>query len=158
LKNIAFLLLFLVALSACKRSEEWPPAPVKIQLGETFCAQCKMIVSDERYGAQLFERGKPVEVFDDYGCFLMRRGANDSNQRVAYVRSFEDTKWVREEQALFVVSKNISSPMGYGIAAFPEKDAAARFAQTMDDSKIYSLLELIPAAEKIVRAGFPKKE
>lgn len=148
----------MIALSACGNAQQWPPKPASIHLGEDSCAECKMIISEERYGAQLYERGKPVQVFDDYGCLLIRRSTFDSNQRVIYVRSFEDASWLREEQAFYVVSKNISSPMGYGIAAFAAKQSAARFAQGLGDSEIYSLSELIPVAEKIVRAESPKKE
>lgn len=158
MKNLLFIyFLLLIVLSACT-SSQWPPEPSQVHLGEDSCSECRMIISDERYGAQLFDRGKPVDLFDDYGCLLSRRGVSDSSERVVYVRSLEDASWIREDQAFYVVSKQISSPMGYGIAAFAANESAARFAQGVDDSEIYSFSGLVSVAEKIVHAGFQRKE
>ncbi|MCI0414454.1 nitrous oxide reductase accessory protein NosL [bacterium] len=91
-----------------------------------------------------------MELFDDYGCLLTRRPAVDSDSRVIFVRSAEDGSWLLESQASYVVSKQISSPMGYGIVAFAAKESASQFASGLDDSKIYSISELIPAAQTIL--------
>jgi copper chaperone NosL len=158
LKNILLVCLFVVGLFACSKTQTWPPKPAEVHAGEDSCATCGMIISDEHYGAQLFERNQPVKLFDDYGCLLKRRNRGISNQHLIYVRSFENGKWLPEEQAFFVVSKKISSPMGYGVAAFPEKQSAANFAQKLSDSNIYVLSEIISAAQQIVNAGSQREE
>ncbi|MCI0605847.1 hypothetical protein L0156_22910, partial [bacterium] len=56
-KKIALVpLLFVVLLSACGNSVQWPPKPAGVHLGEDSCAACKMIISQENYGAQLHQR------------------------------------------------------------------------------------------------------
>ena len=71
--RIMLLFALVILLSACAHSEEWPPKPAVVHLGEDVCATCRMIISEERYGAQLHQKGKPVEFFDDYGCLLIRK-------------------------------------------------------------------------------------
>ena len=158
MKKISLIHLFVIVLFACGSSQSWPPKPAAIHLGEESCAACRMIISEERYGAQLHERGKPVQLYDDYGCLLTRRSIGDSNRRVIYVRSFENGNWLAEHQAFYVVSKEILSPMAYGVAAFATRESAAEFARGLGDSEIYSISELIPAAETILGAGSHKKE
>lgn len=151
-KTLVVPLMIFVCFIACGNSpKEWPPKPAIIHLGEHSCAACRMIISQENYGAQLHQRGKPVELFDDYGCLLKYRPTGDSDLYV-YVRSAEDGSWIPENQLSYVVSKHISSPMGYGIVAFATREAASRFASGLDDSKIYSISELIPAAQTILNA------
>jgi copper chaperone NosL len=152
-KTIALLpAIIVVLLSACGNSAQWPPAPAVTHLGEDSCSACKMIISQEKYGAQLHQQGKKLEVFDDYGCLLTRTSSGESAERVIYVRSAEDGSWIHESQAFYVVSKQISTPMGYGIAAFATKESASAFSSGLNDSRTYSQSELIPAVQSILNA------
>jgi copper chaperone NosL len=130
--------VFVLVMIGCKASSfHWPPEPAEIHLGEDTCSACKMIISEERFGAQLHVRNEAVLIYDDYGCLLKSTNATSSGDAVVYVRSFEDGSWLKVEQAIFVISKEISSPMGYGIAAFAARKSAEEFAGRLKISKIY---------------------
>lgn len=154
--------VFLFALVACKgSSQSWPPHPAEIQLGESVCAACKMIISEERYGAQLhYEHVKPVQLFDDYGCLLKSEntGGEPEGRRMVFVRSFQDGEWIPQDQAAYVVSKEISSPMGYGIAAFASEESATTFAKGLAVAQVYSSPQLMAAADQILHSASQEKE
>jgi copper chaperone NosL len=156
-KNVLFALLIPILLSACGSASEWPPKPAAVHLGEDSCAACKMIISEERYGAQLHQPGKPVQRFDDFGC-LLAQNYPSTGKHVIYVRSSEDGSWLVDDQAVFVVSKQISSPMGYGISAFATKESASKYAEQFGDSKIYSITELVHDAGRILGEASPEEE
>jgi copper chaperone NosL len=141
--RIISLLSILIFLSACTNSQGWPPKPANIHLGKDSCAKCKMIISQTQYGGQIQEKDQPAEFFDDLGCLLAQRSRGNSTTRIIYVRSFPNGNWLKEDQAFYAVSKEIMSPMGYGIVAFSTKESAENYAKQFRDSKIYTINELV---------------
>ena len=115
-------LLALLVVGACASG------PVPIHWGEEECAHCQMVISDERYAAQVVDsRGKAWK-FDSIECMLGFLGddARSSGGYVAYVADGRDG-WLPAESSYFVQSEQIRSPMGGGyIAVGDEASAAAR--------------------------------
>jgi copper chaperone NosL len=80
-----------------------------------------MMISDFHYAAEVIEKRK-VHKFDDIGCMLAYAQTNNLSLEKArfWVMDFDGTSWIRGEEAYFVLSEGIHTPMGYGIIAFKD--------------------------------------
>jgi copper chaperone NosL len=141
--------LLMMMLTACSRPAAWPPVAADPDLGHDACAGCRMIVSDARFAAQYharderIDRDGAVEFFDDLGCLLAaHRGASCDPQGV-FVRSFDDTRWIRGDEAFVVRSAAFVSPMAYGCAAFATRAAAEVEARSRADARLFELATLL---------------
>jgi copper chaperone NosL len=112
-------------------------APPEIVYGQTMCADCTMIISDIRFASGYAREIAPgrydSKAFDDIGDLLTHAAAHPDDAIVAwYVHDYRDESWLDATQAVYVVSKQIPSPMGHGIAAFADAGAAAQAAAEMN--------------------------
>ena len=145
-----FAALAVLALSgACGKEAAWPPAPAEVRLGEDACANCRMIVSDDRYAAQFRSRDGTVEFFDDLGCLLAKRGGPGCDPSGIFVRPHAGGAWVRGDRGFAARSKEITSPMGFGLAVFPTKEAAET------EAALHTGATVIPIPD-LLREGAPR--
>jgi copper chaperone NosL len=119
---VPLLVLAGVAAAACA------PRPRPIAYGEDACALCRMVVVDERYGAELVLRTGRVHTFDSIEC--MAHFHNDSSAHAAiaslWVTDFEQPRTLVDAAgAVFLLSPHLPSPMGAGLTAFADSAAAA---------------------------------
>lgn len=117
----------LVAIAACtiagcgQVEESGPPA---LRFGRDECAECKMSIVDEKSAAAArvqTPHGPDVLLFDDLGCLLdLERWAERPGVVVTerWMRDYGTRQWTRAEQATYVFSENIRTPMGSWIAAY----------------------------------------
>jgi copper chaperone NosL len=109
------LLLATIPLSACG-----PKGPVPIEPGEESCALCLMTVSDERYATELITKKGKVYFFDSVEClagFYLDQDPDDVASM--WVTDFHtQARMVRVEDAFFLRSKDLRSPMGMNLTAF----------------------------------------
>jgi hypothetical protein len=77
-----------------------------------------MIISDARFAAAWRDaKGKPAR-FDDIGCMVsMYHDAMPANGTQFWVHSYLDESLLTTNEATFVVSEDIVTPMSYGFAA-----------------------------------------
>lgn len=110
--------LILGTLIGCGSSEQRPPT---IHYGEDI-SEMGMIISDPRYAAALVpQQGSPI-LFDDIGeLFKYRQSHAPPATATPYVNDFNQKRWLRAEQAWYLRSGAILSPMGWGIAAFGDE-------------------------------------
>jgi copper chaperone NosL len=142
--------LFLLWAFAALASTAWgqtspPPAPTDFK--SDVCAECHMVVTSKSYAAQIVSDGKPL-FFDDIGCLVkyQREGKiKDASVKARYVRSVLADAWLAVDQAVWVTTKGVRTPMGYGLHAFPEQRAAAEFLKANKDAKILSWKD-VPSA------------
>ncbi len=132
----ALLLVLLLALTACAPGQA-EIAPPEIVYGETMCADCSMIISDVRFASGYAREVAPSryesKAFDDIGDMLAHAASHPDDAIVAwYVHDYLDESWLDATQATYVISKQIASPMGHGIAAFDDDAAAAQTATELD--------------------------
>jgi copper chaperone NosL len=97
-----------------------PPA---IRLGEEACARCRMIISDERFAAALITPEGETLKFDDMGCMIQHESSGVGPATAYWIRDFGGNGWLNARDAVFLHSKTISSPMGFGLAAGPTAEA-----------------------------------
>lgn len=94
------------------------------------CSFCKMAISEKRYAAEIVDREGNLFKFDDIGCMLrFARDHNLEGKAAAYfVVDFEQRNWLEGEQAYYVKSEAIHSPMAGGLAAFGDRAKAEEYA------------------------------
>jgi copper chaperone NosL len=100
--------------------------PRAIQLGDEECAHCRMVIGDEHYAAQLTtERGRSY-AFDDVACMAAFIAAADSDTyRGQWVADFDNPgEWLPVEDAVFLKSPSLRTPMGGGASAHRSEEAA----------------------------------
>jgi copper chaperone NosL len=136
----AFVMLM---ATACSKPPPWPPLAAEPDLGHDACAHCRMIVSDERFAAQYHDRAGNVEFYDDLGCLLAAHGGEGGDPQAAFVRSFDDARWIRGDEGFAVHSQAFTSPMGFGFVAFATRPAAESEARGRDGATLIDLATLI---------------
>lgn len=122
----------LALLPACtSRPLDGPP---QLRVGRDQCAECGMIISDDRCAAALLieEKGgyREHELFDDLGCLLDRLKALPTERRVVgvFVRDHADHCWLTASGAWIVSDTGTHTPMGSGLVAVGDRAAAERLA------------------------------
>lgn len=126
------LAIVLVSLLAACGDEETSLDPPEITYGEDI-SEMGMFVVDPRYTvATLPEDSEEWLLFDDIGEFFKYRGAHrDTGFQAMWVNDFHDEDWLKAEDAWYVESPEIKSPMGWGLAAFRNESDAETAAGEM---------------------------
>ena len=112
----ALLLLGATTLSGCA-----DPGPRPIAFGSEACAACLMGVVDEGHAAELVTRKGRVYAFDSIECLASYLGSLEDPGEVhsLWVTDFSNPPdLIRAEEAYFLLSPTLTSPMGMGLTAF----------------------------------------
>jgi copper chaperone NosL len=127
-KFFFFLWLSLAILASCSPKPDGPQPP-EIRYGQEMCSTCGMVIDDPRFAAAtLLTDGKYLK-FDDAGEMLSYHMKHPEDQVAAwFVHDYPSEKWIRGEQAIFVLSQSLQTPMGTGIASFENQAEAEAFA------------------------------
>lgn len=121
----ALLLLAGIVVAGCSSG----PSP--IVTGRDQCAHCKMAISDLRFASQLItDKGKRY-TFDSIECMIRSTRSDDMPGGSIWVADYEmpDT-WLPAEEAIFLYSGRIHSPMGAGLSAFGPPATSSGIRQT----------------------------
>jgi len=118
------------SLTGCNRAPlDAPIPPPSMVFGEDMCDECSMIISEQRYaGAIGLRNGRRIKhlLFDDIGeMFLYELPPHDDMRY--FVHDLESAECLGADEAHFLRSKKLRTPMGTGVAAFAkpeERDAA----------------------------------
>ncbi len=105
--------------------------PPDIRYGEDACDRCRMIISEARFAAAYVTRQGETRRFDDIGCMVQYHQEHAEEVAVFWVHDFETEEWLRADQAFFVRSAAVHTPMGYGIVAVGEESRADRWAASL---------------------------
>jgi copper chaperone NosL len=109
-------------VAGCQPVDRSRPPPLRF--GQEACAQCRMIISDERFAAALTTEAGDTAKFDDVGCLVQHEAERFRASTAYWVRDFKADGWLSARDATFVRSKQIASPMGFGLAAMRMPPAA----------------------------------
>ena len=128
-------------LSACGNAAT---KPVDI-LPEDMCLQCRMAISEKRCAAEFIDREGKSFKFDDLACMgnYIKEKQRKSEIAGYFVADFERTGWIRAEDAYYVHSSRISTPMRGGLIAFRD-GATAQAAAAKYQGEVRSFSEVIP--------------
>ena len=116
------LLLLLMALTmliaACGTSAT-ASGPPDINYGRDVCFECGMIISEARFASAYRTAADAEMLFDDIGGMLKYGHATGEIATAeAWVHDYETEEWVAAEQAYFIVTQSVATPMAFGILAF----------------------------------------
>lgn len=114
----AVLLLF---VSSCNTK------PEAIRIGKDNCDFCKMTISDKRFGAEIVTKKSKVHKFDDEHCVVaFLRSAKLAPKDISgiyFVDFSNPNDLIKVEDAVFLQSPLLKSPMNGNIAAFSSNDS-----------------------------------
>ncbi len=116
LHAVGGIVLAAAVLSACAE-----PGPRPLMPGVDGCTDCLMIVDGGGHGAEVVTRTGKVYTFDSAECMVNHLLTTDVEEDLhsAWVTDFADpASLVRAEEAHYLVSSVLTSPMGLGITAF----------------------------------------
>ncbi len=137
MRSLLLLLPFLLFIIAC----ETKPVPEPIDYGKDSCAFCQMIIADAGFASELKTRKGKVYKFDSVEClaaFVLSGRVKGEDILAMWVSDFAHKgKFIRVEDAKFLVSDRLRSPMGLNISAF-SSDEDLRTAQRNFGGKILS--------------------
>jgi copper chaperone NosL len=139
-RTIGVALLAPLALLAC----EIGPEPVHTDSDE--CAHCSMLITDRRFAAQLLNAKGRSYKFDSIEClrgFVQAGVVPEADVHSTWVTDSRSAgEWVRSDEAVFLQSPGVHSPMGAGLVAFAGAAAAAS-AQAELDGELLTWAELL---------------
>ncbi|MEO7264872.1 MAG: nitrous oxide reductase accessory protein NosL [Ferruginibacter sp.] len=101
-------------------------APQPIRIGQDACDFCKMTISDNRFGAEIVTKKTKVFKFDDEHCVI--RFLNDKQVQesaiagVYFINFYGPHEFIKAEEAIFLQSPALKSPMNGNIAAFRDEE------------------------------------
>jgi copper chaperone NosL len=99
--------------------------PVAIDPQHDGCAECRMLISDVRLGAELVAPGEEPRLFDDIGCLRAYLKTHPAPAgAAAYVADHLSGAWVPAGAAVYTQTSAHLTTMGSGILA--HADAASR--------------------------------
>lgn len=129
---IAALLTVVILITGCGGEEKVSLDPPEVKYNEDI-SEMGMFVVDPRYtAAYLPEEGDWI-LFDDIGEMFKYRVVRypDAKPRVIWVNDYNDREWVKAEEAWYVQTIEVNSPMGWGLAAFRDEASAQAFQAEM---------------------------
>ncbi len=128
-KNIAAAgsLLLMLTMQGCSSG------PQPIAFGKDACHFCKMVISDQLFGAEVITNKNKIYKFDDVHCVVsfMKSGNVPSTEIASvYLVDFaEKGKLVKAEESFLLQAEQLRSPMGGNVAAFTVADSMKKFQQ-----------------------------
>ena len=116
--SIAVLILFV--LSSCSTG------PQTIDYGNDGCHFCKMTIVDKIHGTELITDKGKVFKFDATECMLNYTAENSALINTTLLTNYYEapTEFINVEEATFLISENLPSPMGANLTAFKTKESA----------------------------------
>ncbi|WP_291865892.1 nitrous oxide reductase accessory protein NosL [Maribacter sp.] len=135
--KFSFVILITVWLSACNSS------PEPIEYGTDGCHFCKMTIVDRQHASEIVTKKGKAFKFDAIECMMNHVNTIDRNK----VKLFLANDYNRPGElmdaatAVYLISKEVPSPMGEYLTAFKTKEEAEKVREE-HGGKLYSWEEL----------------
>jgi copper chaperone NosL len=149
-----FTLLFVCAIALISACSE--PKPVPILYGQDMGEYCGMIISDNRFGAEIITTKRKVYKFDSVESMIAYKLENLQSEDVHsyWVTDFANPgTLIPAESAYYLKAEKIHSPMGLGLVAFANEADALRIQQ--EDSDAFTTFDGLEAL--VMTADFLKQ-
>lgn len=119
IRNLLYILVLFI-LTGCEVQ------PVPIEFGKEECSFCKMTIVDRQHAAQLVtKKGKQFK-FDAIECMLnsLNQKQNSRENQIYLVSDYGKGTMTKAEDATYLVSQAIKSPMGAFLSGFSSRTEA----------------------------------
>ena len=113
------MVLATLLVAACSKD------PEPIRWGTDMCDQCRMILSDKPFGAELV--AQRVYKFDGVDELSRFQSAHPEIKGAAYVTDGETGNLVPAREAVFIQSTDLKAPMGGHVTSFAKRQEAQQF-------------------------------
>ncbi len=136
IQNIWLVPMLLIA--SCSRD------PQSIDIGHDACAQCKMIISDRRFGAELITTKGKIYKFDSIEClanYVQNKETSDHHD-LWVINYNKPERWIDATKATYLQSEKISSPMGKNLSAFENNKEAERIRNEVTTGTLLNWTEI----------------
>lgn len=142
MKNILYISLFILFAAAGCSTE-----PQAINYGKDVCEHCKMVIADEKFGAEMITKKGKVYKFDSAECLLDYINENDqkiqtADARLLVINFARPATFIDARTAFYLKDKEYQSPMGGNIAPF-DNEMLADNNQISPDAKILTFEEVV---------------
>lgn len=110
----------------------WPAArtgPAPIAYGRDTCDHCRMHLSQPGFAGELRDARGVLTKYDDVGCLLRAMAGMHTEVPEAWVEDHVSGAFMPLLSAVLVRVRPTDTPMGSGIVAFKDRDAAVAFAR-----------------------------
>lgn len=141
----ALTALLLGLATGCAPSDN-PNAPPAIRYGEDVSVSCGMIISDIGYAAAYRTAAGEVRLFDEPGAMVLYHREHRESVASFWVHDVNTREWLRAEDAHYVLSHALRTPMGAGVAAVAT-DADARALAERVQGQVFTFPDLLDRAD-----------
>jgi copper chaperone NosL len=142
LLGFALVTLSFFALIGCRQDSDTEKPP-EIVYGQDVCDRCNMIINEEKFAAAYWTEDGEARRFDDIGGMLAYTSEKDDVVASYWVHDFATGEWLRAEGAYYVLDSDLMTPMGFGIAAFAQKDQAEAMTGGLEGVSVLPFMELM---------------
>jgi copper chaperone NosL len=137
---VAFVFVTIITLASCGSE------PEPINYGRDECEFCRMLITDNKYGAELVtEKGK-IYKFDSIECMvefsLVKNTLGDTNNKLLITDFDKPGNFVDARNSVYVKNDEFRSPMGLNVTAFNGELQAQKFVSENGGEKL-SWVEVI---------------
>ena len=123
--RIIFVLLIVITLVSCGSG------PEPINYGHDECEFCRMLITDNKYGAELFTDKGKVYKFDSIECMvefsLVKNTLGDTNNKLLITDFYNPGNFIDPRNSFYVKNDEFRSPMGLNVTAFNGDELAQKF-------------------------------
>ena len=119
----SILMLIIVSAAVLMGCE---PKPQPINYGSDECAYCRMMITDAEFGSQIVNKQGRSYKFDSVECMAAYDLTEESeNFHSKWVPNFLNREeWLMAENAEYLHSETLRSPMGLFLSAYKDRDSA----------------------------------
>lgn len=134
-KKILFFLIsvsILFLLTACSKE------PEPIEYGSDSCSNCRMLITDQKFGSEIVTDKGKIFKFDSIECMANFYSTQKKDENFSlWVTDFNHPKkFIDADKAFFLRSDKIKSPMGMNLAAFSNKNEQDKAASAFNGTQI----------------------
>ena len=150
------VLVGLLLLAACGGGEDFANEPPDIIFGQDVCSECNMIINEANFAAAYWTVDGEARRFDDVGEMLKFMHENAEERASTWVHDVNTAEWLRAEEAWFVMSAGLMTPMGTGVAAVANEEDARALAFDQPEAMVMTFDELtagLMAGELMIEMG-----
>ena len=137
--NLVIVVFALLSAACGARAARGP----EILVDRTPCSHCGMLISEPVYAAAYQVHESEPRVFDDIGCMLDALRRETAVPAKVWVQDASSGGWLDANQAVFVTSSHLRTPMSGGMLAYADAMTAERAAAAHRGDVVRSLSDLM---------------
>ena len=138
--RVVIVLLTIITLASCGSE------PEPINYGHDDCEFCRMLITDNKYGAELVTDKGKIYKFDSIECMiefsLVKNTLGDTNNKLLITDFDNPDNLVDARNSFYVKNDKFRSPMGLNVTAFNGEEQVQKFISENGGEKL-SWVEVI---------------